>query len=371
MTLTEPTLAAARVSPNPYLSGNFAPVDDELDVADLPVQGRIPEGLTGRLLRIGPNPVQARDPKTYHWFTGSGMVHGVRLRDGRAEWYRNRFVRDDTVTEVKHWPRTPGPRHGMGSGTANTNVVGLDGRTFAIVEAGGLPVELTYDLDTVQMSDFDGTLPGSFTAHPKRDPATGENHAVVYYWEWDYVQYVVVGTDGRVRKTVDIPVPGKPMVHDCAITESQVVIMDLPVTFDLDAAMSGTGTLPYSWNPDYGARDRPVATRRVEWRCHALVRGRSLLRVPPDERVRPAGRSRRVRRDATPEDVRRGPVRTERRRACVRALDHRPRVGTCRRGGASTIGARSSHATTSASSVARTGTATPLRSLRVSSTDHC
>ena len=189
------------------------------------------------------------DPKTYHWFTGSGMVHGVRLRDGRAESYRNRFVRDDTVIEVKHWPRTPGPRHGMGSGTANTNVIGLDGRTFAIVEAGGLPVELTYDLDTVQMSDFDGTLPGSFTAHPKRDPATGENHAVVYYWEWDYVQYVVVGTDGRVRKTVDIPVPGKPMVHDCAITESQVVIIDLPVTFDLDAAMSGTERSPIRGTP--------------------------------------------------------------------------------------------------------------------------
>ena len=70
------------------------------------------------------------------------------------------------------------------------------------------------------MTDFGGTLPGSFTAHPKRDPHTGELHAVVYYWEWDYVQYVVVGTDGRVRRTVDVPVPGKPMLHDCAITES-------------------------------------------------------------------------------------------------------------------------------------------------------
>ena len=29
-----------------------------------------------------------------HWFSGTGMVHGVRLREGRAEWHRNRFVRD-------------------------------------------------------------------------------------------------------------------------------------------------------------------------------------------------------------------------------------------------------------------------------------
>ena len=262
MTLTEPTLAAARVSPSPYLSGNFAPVDDELDVADLPVQGRIPEGLTGRLLRIGPNPVQPRDPKTYHWFTGSGMVHGVRIRDGRAEWYRNRFVRDDNVTEVKHWPRTPGPRHGMGSGTANTNVIGLDGRTFAIVEAGGLPVELTYDLDTVQMSDFDGTLPGSFTAHPKRDPATGENHAVVYYWEWDYVQYVVVGTDGRRAQNRRHPRTGQ---------ADGARLRDHRVTSRCDGSSGhvrprrrdgGDRDAPLFVEPRLRRADRPVATRR-------------------------------------------------------------------------------------------------------------
>jgi carotenoid cleavage dioxygenase len=247
------TTTRTRVT-SPYLTGNFAPVDDELTVFDLEVTGTIPEGLNGRLLRIGPNPVEPPDPETYHWFTGSGMVHGVRLRDGGAQWYRNRFVRSDGVTAAKGWPTTPGPRHGMGDGTANTNVIGHAGTTYAIVEAGGLPVELTYDLDTVTMSDFGGTLPGSFSAHPKCDPATGELHAVVYYWEWDYVQYVAVGVDGRVRKTVNVPVPGKPMLHDCAITETQVLVFDLPVTFDLERAMSNIRTLPYSWNPEYGAR---------------------------------------------------------------------------------------------------------------------
>src|SRR3712207_7659046 len=28
-----------------------------------------------------------------HWFFGEGMLHGVELKDGRASWYRNRFVR--------------------------------------------------------------------------------------------------------------------------------------------------------------------------------------------------------------------------------------------------------------------------------------
>src|SRR5205823_9925895 len=52
---------------------------------------------------------------------------------------------------------------------------------------------------------------------------------------------------------INVPVPGKPMVHDTAITESQVVLFDLPVTFNLEAAMKGA-RFPYQWDPDYGAR---------------------------------------------------------------------------------------------------------------------
>jgi carotenoid cleavage dioxygenase len=58
------------------------------------------------------------------------------------------------------------------------------------------------------------------------------------------------------------------MVHDTAITETQVVLFDLPVTFNLDAAMAGTA-FPYEWNPDYGARvgllPREGSAEDVRW----------------------------------------------------------------------------------------------------------
>ncbi|MEN8183360.1 MAG: carotenoid oxygenase family protein, partial [Myxococcota bacterium] len=50
---------------NLYLSGNFAPVEEELTALDLPVRGEIPRELEGRLLRIGPNPVDP-DPERHH-----------------------------------------------------------------------------------------------------------------------------------------------------------------------------------------------------------------------------------------------------------------------------------------------------------------
>ena len=255
---------------NLYLSGNFAPVADERTDLDLPVTGRIPEELDGRLLRIGPNPIAA-DPANYHWFLGNGMVHGVSLRGGRAEWYRNRFVRDDELVAAKGSPAVSGPQRddALGGGVANTNVIGHAGRTFAIVEGGNLPVELGDELETLRRSDFDGTLPAGFSAHPKRDPDTGELHAAVYGIDSQQIQYVVVGRDGRVRRTVDVPVPGSPMVHDCALTANYFVLLDLPVVFDA-AALEQGGQLPYAWRPEYGARvgllPRDGAAQDVLWR---------------------------------------------------------------------------------------------------------
>ena len=140
-----------------------------------------------------------------------------------------------------------------GSGP-NTAVGGFAGTTWALVEAGGCPVEMTYELETVGRNDFFGTLPGGFTAHPKVDPATGEMHGVAYAWgNWmEHVQYVVVGTDGRVRRTVDVPVQGMTMLHDMSLTERYAVVYDLPVTVDVHLAVAGR--FPFRWNPDHGAR---------------------------------------------------------------------------------------------------------------------
>jgi len=293
---------------NLFLEGPFAPVSVEQTMADLPVTGTIPEHLDGRYLRNGPNPVAEVDPATYHWFTGDGMVHGVRLRDGRAEWYRNRWVRNERVARALGEPFTPRQhRAGMELMGANTNVITHAGRTLALVEGGIANSELTEELDTVGICDFDGTISGGYTAHPKRDPETGELHAVSYsFARGNTVQYSVVGTDGQARRTVDIEVTGSPMMHDFALTEKHVVFFDLPVTFDARQAVQagvprllrtparlvlsaligrvrvpdpivaaqgrrggGGGAMPYRWNPRYPARigvmPRAGGATEVRW----------------------------------------------------------------------------------------------------------
>lgn len=239
---------------NPYLVGNYAPVATEETVTDLSVTGALPDALNGRYLRNGPNPITSPEPATYHWFAGDGMVHGIRIEEGRARWYRNRWVRSaDVAVALGEDPR-PGPVIEGMDFASNTNVIAHAGRTYAIVEGGARPYELTSELETVGASDFQGTLPGGYTAHPKRDPETGELHAMSYYWAWgSQVQYTVVGVDGRVRRVVDIPVGGPVSIHDLSITTSYAVIYDLPVLFSPEALMEGFA-FPYRWTDDYQSR---------------------------------------------------------------------------------------------------------------------
>ena len=240
---------------NPYLEGNCAPVHEEITATDLTVVGTLPAELDGRWLRNGPNPLgEVADPATHHWFSGEGMVHGVRLRDGKAEWYRNRFVRSDEVNSKLGDPPFEGPRFNEWDFSPNTSVGSWAGRTYAVVEAGGNPVELSYELDSICRSDFDGTLQGPFTAHPKYDPVNNELHAVCYSWPdlVDRVHYLVIGADGLVRKTVEIPVDDMPMIHDMALTTRYAIVLDLSVTVDFEAAMAGR--FPFAWNDSHSSR---------------------------------------------------------------------------------------------------------------------
>ena len=233
----------------PHLLGNYAPVTDELTAYDLPVTGSIPPELTGWYLRNGPNPHEAN---TGHWFLGDGMVHGVRLENGRAKAYRNRWVRTKSGRQRDE--------HGnldLTAGVANTHVVRHAGRTFALVESS-FPYELDlrpgHELDTVGPYDFDGKLGTAMTAHPKTCPATGELHFFGYDVQTPFLTYHRADETGELVVSRPVDVPGATMMHDFQLTENYVIFLDLPVVFDLELARGPVATMPFTWQPEYGAR---------------------------------------------------------------------------------------------------------------------
>jgi carotenoid cleavage oxygenase len=240
--------------PNPYLEGNFAPVLDEYsDDHELPVTGVIPPDLDGRLLRNGPNPVVLpADTTQYHWFTGDGMLHAISLSDGRAQGYRNRWVRTRRLSAALGTPPPFGPEEPV-DGPANTHVVRHAGNTLALAESG-LPHVVSNDLERARLFDFDGDLASPMCAHPKVDPDTGE----LVFFGYDvfgppFLRYHVVDAEGRLALSEEIELPRAAMMHDFGVTTTRAIFLDLPIVFDLGLARAGR-PVPFRWVPDAAAR---------------------------------------------------------------------------------------------------------------------
>lgn len=245
-----------------YLRGNFAPVREEITAFDLPASGTIPPQLRGLYVRNGPNPT---DRDEGHWFLGHGMLHGVYLADGMARWYRNRWVRTRSLLEGKPLVDENG-NVDRTVAKANTHVVAHAGRIFALVESS-FPTEVSRELDTIGICDFDGRLKTAMTAHPKLCPRTGELHFFGYGFLPPFLTYHRLDAAGNLVQSEEIDVPGPTMMHDFAITDRHVIFMDLPVVFCLDKALAGG--IPYQWSDEYGARlgvmPRGARSTAVRW----------------------------------------------------------------------------------------------------------
>lgn len=229
-----------------HLRDNWAPVLDELTETGLRVDGTIPPELTGTYVRTGPNPASGTSK---HWFFGDGMLHGIRLANGRAEWYRNRFVRTPNITDPLE-----DPSDGMGDlrrGTANTHVMPHNGELLCLEEAH-LPWRADTELNTLGVQDYGGALTTGMTAHPKVCPVTGELLAFSYLnVRQPYLKYIRISADGELVQLEGIELPNLVMMHDFNVTKNHVVFMDLPVCFDLAEIETG---LPFKFNRDAGAR---------------------------------------------------------------------------------------------------------------------
>ena len=167
---------------NPFLQDNWTPIHEEITAENLKIIGKLPADLEGMFVRNGPN-LQFPPKQNYHLFEGDGMIHGVRLRDGKAS-YRNRWVRTATWKEENKANqalyssildpidftilakqllagKSPFPNR------ANTALIWHHGKLLALWEAGA-PHEIKVPgLETVGEYNFGGALKHPFTAHPR------------------------------------------------------------------------------------------------------------------------------------------------------------------------------------------------------------
>ncbi|MEO1446982.1 MAG: carotenoid oxygenase family protein [Cyanobacteria bacterium J06635_11] len=158
--------------------------------------GQIPAGLRGAFYQNGTGRLQRGTQPVGHWFDGDGAILSVGITDaGATGTYRyvqtEGYQREEAAGKFlygNYGMQYPGPlwEHitGLIKGTsvknaANTSVLALENKLLALWEAGN-PHSL--DLKTLETFGKDslGWLKGAepFSAHPLRDPLSGEIYSI-------------------------------------------------------------------------------------------------------------------------------------------------------------------------------------------------
>jgi all-trans-8'-apo-beta-carotenal 15,15'-oxygenase len=220
------------------------------------LEGDFPTDLVGTFFQNGHTKFHVgEDDFHIHPFDADGMVQAVTFSKGRA-WFRNRFVQTPGYLEELERGKVCkrgvfGTARNKGKwwsnifdvdfkNVANTHVLFLDNRLFALWEAG-LPYQMDpVTLETIGESTLYGALDGKrdnrYAAHYKIDPATGNvcgfavlpgdkdpantHKLTVMEHEGDKLLY---------KKTY--PFGGLGVAHDTAITENYFIFLQAPFKF--------------------------------------------------------------------------------------------------------------------------------------------
>jgi carotenoid cleavage dioxygenase-like enzyme len=237
----------------PQFTGMNAPSRVECQIQDLEVIGELPAALEGTWYRCGPDPQYPPMLGDDIYINGDGVVSAFTFANGHVD-FRMKYVRTQRFEAERAVRRSlfglyrnqftdHASVRGLDRGTANTTAFMHAGRLFALKE-DSLPYELDpLTLETKGRHDFDGKLRSrTVTAHPKRDPQTGEWVFFGYEASGDAsksVAYCVADKRGTLVREEWFEAPYAAMQHDFAVTRDYVIFSVFPTTCDLDRLRSG------------------------------------------------------------------------------------------------------------------------------------
>lgn len=260
------------VDPRYVLSDNFAPVDELPPTECEVIHGSLPSCLDGAYIRNGPNP-QFLPRGPYHLFDGDGMLHSVRISQGKAtlcsryiKTYKYTLERDagapllpnvfsgfnglaasaarGALSAFRILAGQVNPANGIG--LANTSLAYFGNRLYALGESD-LPyaVRLTSngDIETLGRRDFDGKLLMSMTAHPKIDLETGEAFAFRSGPVPPFLTYFRF--DGNGNKQPDVPIfsmTRPSFLHDFGISSKYAIFADIQIGMNPMQMIFGGGS---------------------------------------------------------------------------------------------------------------------------------
>lgn len=259
----------------------------DLEVSD--VEGKVPEGLVGQLLRNGP---AKRDLGTYFW-DGDGMVRALSFAKGGKVRYRSRYIHTPKYL-AERFAKEPVFRSAgtqrpggvlanmfrMPATEANTHLLSQAGKLWALHE-GGHPFELDPStLSTRGVDHFAGTLSPrvTFSAHPHADPTTGEvfNFGLEGGLSGATLHAYRLTKQGSLHEIASAKLPRMTFMHDFAITQNWLVFFVPPISLNMPRMLLGLSSVfdAFKWDPGVASEVLMISrdgTRQLRFQVEPII----------------------------------------------------------------------------------------------------
>lgn len=247
-------------------------LDQEVTRHPCPIQGQIPEWLSGTLLRNGPAKFTVGKERVSSWFDGLAMLHAFEFSPQKV-LYSNRFILSNDYYTMKEGKL---PSEGFGQDpcgkkfqaqrtqyssivNADVNIADYADMMVALTEIP-LPVVFQKEtLDTVGAFDYHDDLPKSRifeSAHPQHDPLANEtiNYLVEFGKLSSYVIWKMKDHSAMREVLGEIPVDLPSYMHSFALTEHYVILAQFPLVVNpIDLVNTQKAFIKnYQWKPDLG-----------------------------------------------------------------------------------------------------------------------
>ena len=250
-------LTACETLPVPnrnYMVG-FRSQDTELTDHELPVEGRLPEWLSGSLVRNGPGLFEIGGNRLRHWFDGLAMLRAYEFSDGSVT-YTNRFLRSDSYADAVAGESTSQfatddstfslrrlAQLGLPEATdnANVHVAEIDGTLVAQTE---VPRWVAFDRETLETGEelaFQDTLdPHMTTAHLVADPVREchVGHALRFGRNHTYHLFRIPDGTRRREEIATIETDRPAYVHSIGVSQHHIVLVETPLRIVLRRLLS-------------------------------------------------------------------------------------------------------------------------------------
>lgn len=251
----------------------FTSLEQEVENIILPVQGKVPEWLSGTLLRNGPAKFEVGNEKYNHWFDGLAMLHKFAFQNGRI-FYTNKFLRGHTFINAIKKGRIVYPEfatipkysllyriflNATSSFTdnASVNVTKIGESYIAMTET---PIRVHFDpysLSTLGRFHYDDRLTGHLTTvHPQFDYEKGQiiNFITRFSLTSTYNIYSIKQGSNRRQVISSIPVKRPVYMHSFGMTENYVILTEVPLFINhFRLLITGSPFIDnLFWKPEHG-----------------------------------------------------------------------------------------------------------------------